>query len=69
MSLIRRLVAVLSQWIPDYTALYIDNTHDCYILEFNSTKRKLVPSGTYSNSTDRDVDFKDSKHTPVSEAR
>lgn len=56
-SVNRRLVAVSSQWFSEYITPYMGTIHDCYILEFDSTKRQMVPFGAYSNRTNMDEDL------------
>lgn len=38
----------------EYITFYTDTSHDCYVLDFDSTKRKLVLIGAYLNTTDMD---------------
>lgn len=53
----KNLIGLSSQWFSEYITSYMDTNHDCYIVKINTTERKLVPFGAYSNSTDMYVDL------------
>lgn len=49
--------ALSSEQLLEYINPYMDNIHDFYHPEFDSTMHELVPFGAHSNLTDMDLDL------------